>query len=93
MTEIPGVPSQAQVVPGMAHFAGTGPAGKHCDSCAFYGYWRKRAERWDDRLQQFTRRTYCYGGCEKFWKLTGSHGPAVSKSNKACKYYINKEQK
>lgn len=33
LTRLPGVPSRDQIVPGMAHFAGTGPRGKLCWDC------------------------------------------------------------
>jgi hypothetical protein len=29
--------THAATVPGMAHFAGTGPAGKHCKDCVLWG--------------------------------------------------------
>jgi len=87
LTEIPGMPDRATAVPGMAHFAGTGPPGKHCGDCEFKGYSRQRAERWDPALQMMVTRTYRYGGCRKYRQLTSSHGAEVSKANKACKYF------
>ena len=40
MTRVPGYPDRDDIRPGMAHFEGTGPAGKTCESCAHRGYWR-----------------------------------------------------
>jgi hypothetical protein len=86
-TQLPGVPARASAVPGMAHFAGSGPAGKHCGDCEFLRYWRQRPGQWDHTLSEVSQRTYKASGCAKFKELTGKHGPTVSGTNKACKYF------
>jgi hypothetical protein len=87
LTSIPEVPDKANAVPGMAHFAGTGPPGKCCRDCEFCGYVRRRAETWDPIRQMMVAKAYNYGGCEMHRKLTGRHGAEISKANKACKYF------
>lgn len=42
MTKIPGVPDNKTLVPGMAHFQGTGPFGKTCGACK---HWNKRCAK------------------------------------------------
>jgi hypothetical protein len=73
---------QEVTVPGMAHFAGTGPRNKCCGSCQFFGYW-KRVINQAGNLVTSKRAT----GCGKFHALTGKHGPAINKSLSACKYF------
>jgi hypothetical protein len=36
MTQLPGVPNSRDVIPGMAHFAGTGPTGTYCFQCSYF---------------------------------------------------------
>ena len=39
-------------VPGMAHWAGSGPADTYCSECKFFGYWKNSATpRADYRFQ------------------------------------------
>lgn len=75
MTKIAGVPARSSVVPGMAHFAGSGPAGKKCNQCHHWGYWRGGKR---------------YRGCAKTFFLTNSHGAEVAGKNLACKYFERK---
>lgn len=82
LTKLPGVPTNDCVIPGMANFAGSGPAGKTCGDCVFRGYYRRRETDFN--------KTYKHNGCEKFKKLTGRHGPAVSRDNPSCKYFMQK---
>jgi hypothetical protein len=67
----------AQSEPGMAHFAGTGPSGETCGNCAFKGY---------SKLSNRGRAVH-HGGCNKFYTLTGKHGPFIIASLLACKYF------
>jgi hypothetical protein len=64
LAKLPGVPSRADAVPGMAHFQGSGPSGTTCRDCKFHRYLR------DDRPK-------LYGGCQKYFALTGRHGPVI----------------
>jgi hypothetical protein len=67
----------AQTEPGMAHFAGTGPAGATCGKCGFWGY-KKPTSR--DRMVS-------HNGCYKYYELMKKDGPAIKASLPACKYY------
>jgi hypothetical protein len=68
--------------PGQAHWAGSGPPGATCCACQFLGYWRHIRNESGDIL----RSTKSHG-CEQFFKLTGKHGPAVSRGADACRYF------
>lgn len=80
-------PQQRRTRPGMAYFANTGPIGKHCADCAFWGYHRERAEKYDPRIGQNVVRKYRHNGCEKYRQMTGTHGPVISRDLAACKYF------
>ena len=87
-TKLPGAPDRSDAVPGMAYFAGTGPAGKTCGHCCHRGMWRVSSiERWDDRRQTYDAKSYRYSGCAMFKQLTGKFGPAIARDNGACKYF------
>jgi len=85
LTRIKGVPNSEDVMPGMAFFAGTGPAGKTCGDCCFRGYYRKTMRGHEEH----TSRT---NACKAFSQLTGRHGPVVRREWSACKYYSPTEQ-
>ena len=74
LTHEPGAPRKRDAVPGMAHFAGTGPDGTTCRNCEFYRFFREDRPR-------------LHGGCKKYLLLTGRHGPAIDGSNASCKYF------
>lgn len=71
---------------GMAHFAGTGPAGTFCRGCKF---WKESGN--------VSHLYYSSGGkhgarlkphpCQKFKHLTGSIGPGVPHNARSCKYF------
>jgi hypothetical protein len=73
---------QMLTVPGMAFFAGTGPIDKTCNDCKFKGYWRRVVDTSGNFIK--SRRV---GGCAKFHELTGTHGPAISRYLRSCKYF------
>ena len=60
---------------GMAHFAGTGPQGKTCKSCAFFNYDRKKPS-----ANQF---------CRKYFELASGKKAKdkIPHNASACKYY------
>ena len=92
MVKEAGIPDSEDAVPGMAFFAGTGPAGKTCGTCAHRGYSRQSQRgTWHDRLQQEVFKSYRTQGCAMFKQLSGHHGPPVETDNKACKYYDPKK--
>jgi hypothetical protein len=74
--------AQRLTEPGMAFFADTGPVGKTCGECKFKGYWRTLISK-----SGFPIGSKRSGGCAKFHALTGTHGPAIDKNLRACKYF------
>jgi hypothetical protein len=75
-------------VPGMAHFAGSGPFGCTCKDCAFYGYQRVVRTKSGDVAKTACRRECC----GKFHALTGKHGEAVPPQTEACKYFARRHR-
>jgi hypothetical protein len=64
---------------GMAHWAGTGPAGASCDRCAHYGYFDQNGRRKPN-------------GCALYFARTGVHGrDQLPKGTPACKYFNEKQ--
>jgi hypothetical protein len=82
LTDTPG--SHNITARGMAHFAGTGPAGKHCRDCWFKGYNCHVKNR--HGISKSSRSE----GCEKFYRLTGEHGPAVRGDLHACRHFLER---
>jgi hypothetical protein len=64
-----------QTFAGMAHWAGTGPRGKHCNECQFWDHPR-------------TKQRYA---CHRFFELTGRHGPRVPAGAVACRHFQSRE--
>ncbi len=62
--------------PGMAHFAGTGPAGKRCEDCRYLTH-----------LNGTNRNSFC---CDEYHRLTGKDGPKIPKAALSCKYFEDK---
>jgi hypothetical protein len=71
---------------GMAHFAGTGPFTATCGECTHWNYWRQIRNACGDLV-----RTTKSQGCEKFYELTGKHGPAIPPGTEACRYFERRE--
>ena len=92
MTKISGVADTDEALPGMAFFAGTGPAGKTCGSCKFRGLIRESQKAiYSEKLQDFYRKSYRTTQCQMYKKLSGHHGAAVKSEYDACKYYEPKK--
>lgn len=88
MTKLEGVPSKDDAMPGMAYFAGTGPAGKTCAQCKHRGLVREsRKATFSERLQDFVHKSYRTTQCAMFKRLCGDYGAAVKKTYPACKYF------
>ena len=68
------------IKPGMAHFAGTGPKNKTCQSCAHRGYKREGSER-------------TYWGCGKYREIMGVVGPEVDSNYPSCRYFVQRAKK
>jgi hypothetical protein len=75
--------------PGMAYFAGTGPAGKFCGDCKFWTYQREQGRR--NRDGHYESYLGSYPGCAKFKQFTGHHGPPIDRRLHACKYFEEKK--
>lgn len=60
----------SRTVPGMAHFAGTGPFGEVCESCS---YW----QRFGNKKQPI---------CEKYRTMTGDAAKAIPAGTPSCRY-------
>ena len=69
---------QVQSEPGMAHFAGTGPRGKTCGHCVFWGY-KRETGRFNSMKP--------VKACQQYVNLTGKHGPAIKAALLSCKYF------
>jgi hypothetical protein len=70
-------------VPGMAHFAATGPLGTSCAQCALYGYWQQVR----DEHGNTTKTKFRKGSCRKFFELTEKHGPKIPEQTASCRYF------
>ena len=75
---------QKLAAPGMAYWADTGPAGRVCGECVHKGYWRTLVNK--AGLSTGRRRSQ---GCAKYLALTGEHGPGISPSLRACRYFAS----
>jgi hypothetical protein len=64
--------------PGMAHWAGTGPAGQTCAGCGHYGYW------YETRTGKSGRRA---SACELYFRRCHTHGNTLPAATPACKYF------
>jgi hypothetical protein len=71
--------------PGQAHWAETGPIGKTCGDCAHLGYQRQHRNASGDLVK--SERT---GGCQRYFQLTGKHGPVVPATAGACRHFESK---
>ena len=68
---------------GMAHFAGTGPAGASCVDCIFFNKTRSRKAK----VGLFSR-PLSAGRCAKHTELMGGkEGPAFPGAAPACRYF------
>jgi hypothetical protein len=93
LTKLDGVPDSDQAKPGMAFFAGTGPAGKTCGDCKLRGYSRQSSRpSWNAKAMDYVHRAYRTTACQMFKKLTGIHGPTVKTDWPSCKYFEAKEK-
>ncbi|TPN26602.1 hypothetical protein FKO01_25340 [Mesorhizobium sp. B2-3-3] len=76
MTDVLTVPRDkiARSIVGMAHFAGTGPAGKTCSGC-------------DHWLTQEGKKILI---CDKYRSLTGDNRKAVPASSPVCRHFVER---
>ena len=69
---------EMRTVPGMAHWAGTGPEGAFCSNCNHYGY-----EYFTSKGRLMRR----LSACGKFYAMTETHGDTLPSKTDACKYF------
>lgn len=67
--------------PGMAHWAGTGPANKTCRQC----------EHWCFEGYKLTNGALKLGACGKYRELTLRAGRRISHDLPACKYFDERQ--
>ena len=76
MTEAPIDKLARGTVPGMAHFAGTGPKGKYCGDCVYL-------------VTRIGAKGY---GCDKYRMMMGRRTEnEVPRQTRACKYFENRK--
>lgn len=87
LTKIENTPSTHDVVPGMAHFANTGPAGKTCLDCKF---WAPAA----DGGVSYYSKSGGHGGaikdhrCQRYREMMqGAWGAKIPARTASCKYF------
>lgn len=80
MKVLPGHELLIQSESGMAHFAGTGPANTTCRMCK---HWVKNGSVKRDPEGGLRPRQ-----CDKFTKMVGRQGDAISHDAVSCKYYL-----
>ena len=73
---------QVQSEPGMAHFAGTGPRGKTCGYCIYWGYSRETGRFKSMKAVE---------ACRKYFDITGKHGPPIKAALLSCKYFEGRQ--
>jgi len=83
--------TQVQSEPGMAHFAGTGPRGKTCGHCIYWGYSKEYGrEKTNKETGEKYKPMKAHEGCKKYFLVTGKHGPAIKSALLSCKYFEGK---
>lgn len=88
MVKEAGVPDREDMRPGMAFFAGAGPAGKTCGDCKFRGYYRQSSRgHWNEAQQKEVYNNYRVSKCAQFKRMAARHGPDVDSDNPCCKYF------
>jgi hypothetical protein len=78
----------ALTVPGMAHFASSGPFARTCAECLRYGYHRAVRNAAGNVVSTKFRK----GCCAKFHDLTGQHGPPIPPRTEACRHFVRRDE-
>jgi hypothetical protein len=71
-----------ETVPGMAYFAGTGPSGKTCGDCEYFGSYR--TVNHIDGKKSRKDMPLC---CDKYRQMVGKVGEGIKPTILACKYF------
>jgi hypothetical protein len=75
-----------QTLPGMAHWAGTGPADTTCGGCKHYGY----ASVVRDAQGNVLHTVHKEKRCGRYWELMHRHGAELPPSTPSCRQYETK---
>jgi hypothetical protein len=83
---------KSRIVPGMAHFSGTGPVGTICQTCVWFNVRKARVWERDPADRRKGQHVYVndppFGTCQKFKALLGrSAAPQIDQATAACKYW------
>jgi hypothetical protein len=70
--------------PGMAHWAGTGPAGTVCEGCAHFGYREVKRDKTTGDVLSTVRKTE---RCGKFYELMKRSGDRISPRTPSCRHF------
>lgn len=70
------------IAPGMAHFPGTGPEGKHCRDCEHFGDLPVKGRKWTGIEKD---------ACAKARDITGAVQRGGIGTNRACRYFVERE--
>jgi hypothetical protein len=76
-----------QTLPGMAHWAGTGPPGTTCEQCKHFGYSAPLRNR---RGKTVGAKNYPKS-CHRFFELMQQHGPPLRPSTLSCRHFEPRE--
>jgi hypothetical protein len=76
-------------VPGMAHFAATGPFGTRCKDCEYYGVYQQIKNKAGDIVDTVFRR----GCCGAFLRITGKLGPAIPPQSESCRHFKARDER
>ena len=78
----------AKTYSGMAHFAATGPLGRVCKDCRFYGEAYRQIRNAAGEIMKTQR---AKTACGKYTEMTGKVGGNIPEHAEACKYFEPKE--
>jgi hypothetical protein len=90
MTKAYGAVLEQQIkttVPGMAHWANSGPFGAVCGECVFWSYYKIRRTTAGDEVK-----TKHVRACAKYRELTGKHGAVLPANTPSCRYFTRREE-
>jgi hypothetical protein len=72
-----------QTLPGMAHWAGTGPAGTTCEQCRFFGYSVPLRNGAGNTVGTKNHPKSCH----RFFELMKQHGKPLMPSTPSCRHF------
>jgi hypothetical protein len=72
-----------QTLPGMAHWAGTGPAGTTCEQCRFFGYSAPLRNGLGETVSAI-KKDKC---CHRYFRLMKQHGKPLLPQTPSCRHF------